>query len=317
MIVDKRDPGRIVVTGAAGFLGAAVVARLRAEGRDVVATDVAPGVGIVACDVTDLAAIEAVIAPAPVGTVLHLGGVSGPMVLPDDPVAVMRINTIGTVQVLEAARRHKVGRVVVASSVDVYGDAPGILDEATPLRPVTVYGASKVAAEAAVRGYRMQHRLDAIALRLGWLYGPGRRTPTTLAQVFCAALSGTPITVPGNPADITHHLALEDAVEGVIAATLAAAPSGTAFNITAGDGRTFADVVAAIDAHRPVRVAYDGSPHEPGPQGFDQDRAEAELGFVARIGLAEGMGRTLAGFAVRGSCAPLAHFQNSHRPRKD
>ena len=99
-----------------------------------------------------------------------------------EPLAIWQINALGTAHVLEAARRHEVGRVVVCSTCDVYGEQTGVLDESALPRPASVCGASKVAAEAAMLGYVREHHLDAVALRLSWIYGPGFPPATALDE---------------------------------------------------------------------------------------------------------------------------------------
>lgn len=99
-----RDVGRVLVTGAAGFLGAVLVRRLRGQGRQVTASDL--GLAECPCDLTDFAQVQGVGDSGGFQIIFHCGAVSGPMVLADQPLAIWQINALGTAHVLEAARRH-------------------------------------------------------------------------------------------------------------------------------------------------------------------------------------------------------------------
>lgn len=283
-----RDLGRVLVTGAAGFLGEALVTQLRSTGHPVVASDL--GLQEAPCDLTDFAQVEPLIGCGGFQTIFHCGAVSGPMVLADRPLAIWQINALGTAHVLEAARLHGVGRVVVCSTADVYGDLTGVVDERTLPRPVTVYGASKLAAEAAMLGYVRQHHLDAVALRLSWIYGPGRRTSTMLETILRAAIAGHGISVDAAPGDITHYLYVQDAVAGLVRAGQAATLAERIYNITAGPGLAMRDVVSALMRLSPgCTVTLTGSGSAPLPAAMDNQRAARDLGFAPTTSLDQGL----------------------------
>ena len=280
----QRDLGRALVTGAAGFLGAALVARLRGMGHVVTASDV--GLADALCDLTDFAQVDRLVGFANCETLFHCGAVSGPMVLADQPLAIWQINAMGTAHVLEAARRHGVRRVVVCSTCDVYGTQTGVLDEDTLPSPVTVYGASKVAAEAAMLGYVREHGLDAVALRLSWLYGPGRRTPTALEKMILSTAKSGDIHFEAVPDEITHYLHVEDAVTGLIKAGQINTLGARIYNISAGQGlamRHIANVLEALTPNLRITLAPQGMVVQ--PVTLDIHRAERDLGFSPSVRL--------------------------------
>ena len=293
----RRPLGRVLVTGAAGFLGRALAERLARDGEQVVISDLGQGArppaGLRACDLTDRRQVDALVDSQGIDTIIHAGAVSGPMVMADRPLEIWQINVTGTAYLLEAARRNRVGRFVLCSSIDVYGASPdGIVNEDTPYAPDTVYGASKVAAEAALTGYVREHGIDGIAVRFSWIYGPGRQTPTTLERLIRAGLAGQAVALDDEAEQRTHYLFIDDAVAGVLAA--AQAPAGLprrAYNITAGDGLPFKHVVATLGELLPQLRATFGQRRSPraGPTGFDLTHAALNLGYRPRVPLSEGL----------------------------
>src|SRR5262245_14075096 len=265
-----RPLGRVLVTGAAGFLGGALAERLARDGDKVVITDLDQGAkspaGLHACDLTQPRQIEALLQDQGIDTVIHAGAVSGPMVMADRPLDIWRINAMGTAHMLEAARRNRIGCFVLCSSIDVYGpSASGTIDEDTPFAPESIYGASKVAAEAVMTGYIREHGMDALAVRFSWIYGPGRRTPTTLERLIRAGLAGQEVALDEDARQRAHYVVIDDAVAGVIAA--ARAPISLprrAFNITAGPAVPLQQVTETLVGHLPqLRVRFARSPSHP------------------------------------------------------
>ena len=299
-----RDPGRVLVTGAGGFLGAAVVARLRDRGVTVVATDIreslAGGGEMLACDVTDFDQVEAVIRGGTFATILHCGAVSGPMVMADRPLDIWRINAGGTAHVLEAARRHGVGRIVVCSTTEVYGQLAGRIDETTLPQPCSVYGASKLAAEQATLGYARQHGLDAVALRLSWIYGPGRRTPTALERFLRNAIAGRDAILDASANEFSHYLHIDDAVQGLLRAATAQSAGDRIYNISAGAGVPMTGIVEIVRRLFPAGAAscHPASEAHSGVSDIDNRRAELGLSFQPAVPLDLGLQRYCA--ALRG-----------------
>ncbi len=293
----QRRLGRVLVTGGAGFLGSALVARLRRDGVETIGSDLGHGTanpaGLRACDLTDRRQVDDLVDNQQIDTIIHAGAVSGPMVMAERPLDIWQINVTGTAYLLDAAKRNRVNRFVLCSSVDVYGPrSSGVISEETAFAPETVYGASKVAAEAAMTGYSREHGVDAVALRFSWIYGPGRRTPTTLERLIRAGLAGEAITLDDSASGRTHYLFIEDAVAGVLAA--AAAPAGLprrAYNISAGDGLPLGKVVETLGSHLPrLRVSFrESGISELGPIGFELTNAARDLHYRPQVSLAQGL----------------------------
>jgi nucleoside-diphosphate-sugar epimerase len=301
MAIPQRPLGKTLVTGANGFLGAALLSVLNEQWVDFVATDTAGAgplpSGMLTLDVRDAVSARALMERTRFDTVFHCCAVSGPMVMADRPLDIWNINATGTANLLEAARLTKAGRVVVCSTVEVYGEAAtGIAEETIRPQPETVYGASKVAAEQAALTYHREHGLDTVLPRFSWIYGPGRRTPTTLAALLANSLSGAVTRVEGHPDEMTHYLYIDDAVDGLLrAATVAELNEERIFNISAGPGVPFSAMLDQVrEVAAGVRIDFHQQTPLAGPSGFAQDRAEAVLGFRAVTSFKDGLARTLA-----------------------
>jgi nucleoside-diphosphate-sugar epimerase len=301
MAIPQRPLGKTLVTGANGFLGAALLAVLARQQVDFVATDIAGArplpAGMLDLDLRDAASVRAIMERTRFDTVFHCGAVSGPMVMADRPLDIWNINATGTANLLEAARLTKAGRVVVCSTVEVYGAAvTGIAEETRRPEPDTVYGASKVAAEQAALAYHREHGLDTVLPRFSWIHGPGRKTPTTLAALLANSLSGAVTRVEGHPDDMTHYLYIDDAVDGLLrTATVAQLQEERIFNISAGPGMRFSTMLDQVrEVAAGVRIDFQQQAPVAGPSGFAQDRAEAMLGFRAVTSFKQGLARTLA-----------------------
>ncbi|AEV84502.1 epimerase [Actinoplanes sp. SE50] len=165
----RADLGTVVITGAAGRIGSVVRRHLRADVRRLVLVDrvplsvESPVEQTIRLDLADLDAVAAAMAGA--DAVVHLAG------LPDEaPMAdLLDSNVLGTYHVLEAARRHRVGRVVLAGSNRVTGFYPvgQVVTPDDPVRPDGFYGVSKVAVEALGRLYADKFGLSVVCLRIG------------------------------------------------------------------------------------------------------------------------------------------------------
>jgi len=176
----------VIVTGGAGFIGSHGADALVADGRHVVVIDdlstgnaanVADEADLEIIDILDAEALNAVIDLASPGAIFHLGAQSMVTVSVTDPGRDCLINVIGTLNVLEAAKRHRTPTVFTSTGGALYGnDAPRPTPETQPPAPVSPYGASKWAAEAYVRTWANSTGVGHTVCRLANVYGP-RQSP--------------------------------------------------------------------------------------------------------------------------------------------
>lgn len=298
-------PDVILVTGIGGLIGGAVARRLAASGRKVVGMDRHAPAGlpfaVITHDLPDRHRWHEAIVRFGIGKVIHAGGISGPMLLRDAPDRVFEINVVGLAGLLEAARIHRLDRVVCFSSVMAYGEHPGlpVVTETTPLMPETVYGATKAAGDALISAYRAQHGVDAVSLRVAGCYGPGRTTPCVIRTLIEDGLEGRTTRLREDPTRTRQFVFVDDVVDAVCAALDAPAmPPRPSYNIGPGVAHGLDEVLAAVRECVPGARAVadpDGLPWNAfgiGPLSIDA--ARRDLSFEPRVGLAEGARATLA-----------------------
>lgn len=294
--------GAILVTGVGGLIGAAVARRLLAEGRPVVAMDrVAPAgldVPFIAHDLPDPHRWHEAIVRFDVRRVVHAGSISGPMLLGDDPARTCDINLGGLIGLLEAARIHRLGRIVWFSSILAYGerDELGPVVEDTPLRPGTVYGATKAGGEALVHAFHREHGVDAVALRVASCYGPGRTTSCLIRALVEDGMAGRTTRVDPAAGRTRQHIFVGDVVRAVAAALDAPSLPQRAYNIGPGRAQAIEEIVDQ------VRQAVPGAAMELHPGGLAWntfglgplaiEAAMRDLRFHPGTSLAEGAAAT-------------------------
>ncbi|MEC3955760.1 NAD-dependent epimerase/dehydratase family protein [Nocardia sp. CDC153] len=280
---------RVLVTGAGGYLGGAVVRALAGAGHEPVAL-VRPGAPDVpgaretrAADLLDTDALRRAVSG--VEAVCHLAGLARARESFDEPLRYFRVNTGGTIGLLEAMADAGVRGLVFSSTCAVYGSPDRQpMTEDLPVAPPHPYASSKVAAEAVVEAQASSGALGAIVLRLPNLAGGEDRDPTRLIpRVLDAARSRTPLGVNGDGSAVRDYLHVDDAAAGFVAAVeQLPAPGGFArYNLGSGRGTSILDVVAAVEraTGRRVPLVHNPPAHEPQVLIADAARAIAELGW--------------------------------------
>jgi GDP-4-dehydro-6-deoxy-D-mannose reductase len=251
---------KALVTGSNGFVGRELVAHLEAAGDEVVGLDRSSG-----ADVTDAGAIREIIARHRPRAVYHLAAVSHIGDSWSAPARVFRVNAEGTLNVLMAARDAGVERVLVVGSADEYGlvsedDLP--LSEEAPLRPITPYGASKVAAEYLALQAFLGDGLGALRVRSFNHTGPGQAehflVPALARRIAAAERDGRKQAPVGSLDPVRDFLDVADVV-AAYRLLVERGVAGEAYNVCSGVGRSVAEVAETLlaMAHHAIELVPD------------------------------------------------------------
>ncbi len=311
------DAGLALVTGADGFIGSHLVDRLVEDGHPVRRfrrgspppdpAEAGPADSRFG-DLRDPASVQA--AMEGVGTVFHLGGIASAGAAMAAPAEAVAVNTVGTLNVLEAARAAGVRRVVLMSSGHVFGPPRQLpVTEDHPLDPATPYAASKLAADKLAMGYHRSYGLPVVVVRPFNVYGPRQSSDAVVPTIVGQALAGGPVRVR-SLAPRRDFVFVSDVVEALILAATAERAVGR--EIILASGRAVS--VAAI-LHRVLALAGapNGAPPKPAAPAApargddrifgDPSLAGALLGWSARVPLDEGLARTVAWWREHRPCA--------------
>jgi UDP-glucose 4-epimerase len=299
VVIMSETPCRVLVTGGAGFIGSHVVDALREAGFTPRILDARRSrhhdraeVEMVVGDVCDAGLLRRAMAGC--RAVVHLAAAADVGEVAAHPVESERRNVRGTLQVLEAARRSGVDRVVYASTIWVYSDVAGqLVDEETPLLPPGhFYTATKLAGELYCRAYESLYGLEYTVLRFGIPYGPRARGAAVIPQFVERALDGRPLTVAGDGRQSRALVYVEDLADGVVRA-LAPAAANRTYNLAGAEEVTVAEIAAAVqDTVAPVGIELvPGRATDFQGATVSSERAAAELGWHARTPFREGLER--------------------------
>lgn len=293
---------RILVTGGAGFIGSHIVEAYLQAGHEILVVDnmsrgrrenLPPEIPLVVMDIRDPAFRQVVEAFRP-EVLNHQAAQIDVAAAVVDPLEDASVNLLGTLNVLQVAVQAGVRRVIVASSVAVYGEPERFpVTEDHPLRPLSPYGLSKMAMEAYVRWFGTSHGLEWVILRYGNVYGP--RQPVAgeagvVARFLAAMRDGKRPVIYGDGAQTRDFVHVRDvACANLLALTRGA---GGIYNIGTGQEVSVRELYERMRA----LMGYSGEPDYCPPRPGDirrmvlsVERAAAELRWRPRIRLEEGL----------------------------
>ena len=307
---------KVLVTGGAGFIGSHLCRRLLADGREVSIVDnestgrrdnVPAAARYTRGDVTRSADLEPLFA-AGLDAVCHVAGQVSIIRSFRDPVADLRTNTEGTLNVLQLCLKYRVPRLLYASSMTVYGDCRTIpTSEEEPCRPDSYYGITKYAAERYVHATAARADLGfafrVTSLRMYSVFGPVQALdnpyPGVLGIYLGNLLRGEPLTIFGDGEQSRDFVYIDDIVHGWALALDNPASHGVVLNLGTGRALTINQLAdSALAAFGRTRADYPvhyqpGRPGEQRTVQADPRRARTVLGWAPQVAFEEGLAATV------------------------
>lgn len=313
---------RVLVTGAAGFVGSHLVEALVRAGARVKAfiryssglrlghlAEVERAVGaeieIAAGDLRDQAAVERAVSGCE--AVFHLGALISIPYSYENPGAYLETNLRGTYHVLEACRRQEVGRCVLTSSSEVYGSALYVpMDETHPLQAQSPYAATKIGADKLGESYWRSFGMPVTIVRPFNTYGPRQSPRAVIPQILGQLLAGDEVRL-GNVTPRRDFLFVTDSVAGYLAAGGCPLAVGEVINLGTGQDISIEELVAlagGILAREP-KLSVDGERIRPGKSEVTRllagtAKARKLLGWEPRVDLGAGLRLTADWLAEQG-----------------
>lgn len=252
---------KVLVTGGAGFIGSNLVKYLVKNENSVTVLDnfssgyqanldLFPDIKIVNGDVREKADVEKAMDGAEV--VFHLAASVGNKRSIDDPISDASINVLGTIQVLEAARKYGVRKIVTSSSAGIFGELKTMpIKEDHPIEPDSPYGCTKLCEEKLCLSYAKLYDLEAVCLRYFNVYGPNQRYDAygNVIPIFVfRMLRNEPLIVYGDGEQTRDFVHVDDVVQANINAANSTGVSG-AFNIASGKQITINRLIEIITSY--------------------------------------------------------------------
>jgi UDP-glucuronate 4-epimerase len=301
---------RYVVTGAAGFIGRHLSNGFLTRGHEVVGVDSytdyydparkrANAAWLAAHD--GFTEVERDLVTDPIDDILdgadavvHLAGQPGVRLSWADGFGTYVDRNVGASQrLLEAARRTRVPRLVLASSSSVYGNAADCpVSEDAPTRPFSPYGVTKLAMEHLAGAYVENWKLPVVMLRYFTVYGPAQRPDMAMHRFIERVAAGEPVPVYGDGQQVRDFTYVGDAAAATVAAADADLAPGTVLNVAGGSSATINDVLDLVSRCVAREVVVDRLPPQPGDvrvTGGAIDRARALLRWAPEVSLDDGV----------------------------
>lgn len=312
-----------VVTGAAGFIGSHLCEALLARGWAVRGLDsfddfydprVKRG-NLAAClgherfsliegDIRDAEAVTAAVGGC-TNAIVHLAARAGVRPSIEDPLSYTDVNVDGTCVLLEAARRHGVGRFVFASSSSVYGNNQKVpfAESDNVDFPISPYAASKKAGELLCHTYHHLYGMNVTCLRFFTVFGARQRPDLAIHKFTRLIEAGKPIPVFGDGSMMRDHTYIDDVIAGVVAA-IERCSGYRIYNLGESRPVSLSDLIAALERALGRKAVIDRQPRQPGDVErtcADITLARKELGYEPKTELADGLARFVEWFRSRRS----------------
>lgn len=315
---------KILVTGAAGFIGSSLVRELCKRGHEVSGidnlvtgkienlSDTLSAIDFREGDVRDHKLVHSLCRK--VDIIFHEAALPSVPKSVLDPATSHQANVEGTFSLLMAARDAGVGRIVYAASSSAYGESQTLpKEESMPVAPISPYAVQKLAGELYMQSFARVYGMETVCLRYFNVFGPGQAADSpysgVLAKFITCMLSGSAPTIYGDGSQSRDFTYIQNVVQANLLAASAPAQdvSGNVYNVACGKNYSLLETYYTL-AHL---IGFDQQPVFASPRNGDIqhslasiDRAKQDFGYVPSIGFVEGLSQTIAWYASKVESAP-------------
>lgn len=300
----------VLVTGGSGFIGAAVVERLAKRGDRVIAFDLSESarlkgirtafsnVVFVPGELTEWPQLAQVFKDYKPDSVVHCAAIVGVVLSLASPIATMRVNVEGSLNVMSCMRLFGVHRMINISSEEIYGSFESdTITEDHPCRPQQPYGISKLAVEQLGRDLTRTGEISVINIRTCWVYGPALPRPRIPKILIDAAVDGKPLHMEAGTDFRVDHVYVDDVADGILLALDHPTHRFDAYHITTGVAPSLGEMAAIVRDLVPGADIKIGPGHYAFKTGvapvhkgaLDCSRARTELGYSPKFDIRAGL----------------------------
>ena len=302
----------ILVTGGAGFIGSHLLEALLSEGRDIIALDNFddfydpamkrrnvglllnhPGLQVIEGDIRDEKLIEGIFSSHPIDVVVHLAARAGVRSSIRDPLLYSDVNVRGTLVLLEACRRHRIGKFIFGSSSSVYGNqSKAQFSEKSDVdQPISPYAATKRAGELICATYHSLYHLNVFCLRFFTVYGPRQRPEMAIHKFTRLIDRDMPIPRFGDGSTERDYTYISDIIRGIKSA-IDTVQGYEIINVGGSATTSLSDLIAMIEKRLGKSAIIEETGEQPGDvttTWADVRKAERLLGYRPKIGIEKGL----------------------------
>ncbi len=314
------EKNRILITGGAGFIGSTLADRLLSEGKNVIVVDnfndyydpklkeenVAHNLNdsnykLYRSDICDKNSISTIFDENKIDCVVHIAASAGVRASIQNPELFVQSNIAGTINIIEAMKKHDVKKMVFASSSSVYGNcnAEKFSEDLKVTEPISPYAATKSACEQFLYTYSVLYGINSICLRFFTVYGPRQRPDLAIRKFIELIKAGNSIPVFGDGTTKRDYTYIDDIVDGIAAAIEYNKTPYEIINLGGGSPITLSDMIKAIEKVMGISAKIDILPHQQGDVGktvSDITKAGKLLGYQPKVSFEEGIRKFLEWF---------------------
>lgn len=306
---------KILITGGAGFIGSSLADKLLKEGHKIVVIDNFndyydprikeknvkinldnPNYTLYRNDIEDFEALSDIFNKEEIDIVIHLAGRAGVRPSLENPQEYVKSNILGTVNILELMKKHKIKKMIFASSSSVYGNCKAEIfsEDLKITEPISQYAATKSACEQLCYTYNNLYGLNIICLRFFTVYGPRQRTDLAINKFTTLIEQNKPIPMYGDGTTKRDYTYIEDILSGIEGAINYNETSYEIINLGGGEPITLAKMIETIENTLEKKAIINHLPMQPGDVTktvCDYSKAKRLLGYSPKTTFKEGIAK--------------------------